>query len=105
MPTSTILKYASIHAILMAAYVALVATFMTFGERIFGGGDDTFFVPLAMLLLFVFSAAVSGALILGRPILWYLDGKKREAVQLFGYTLGCIFVILAAVIIVQYLVR
>ena len=41
-----------------------------------------------MLMLFVFSAAFTGTLVLGRPIVWYLNGKKREALSLLFYTLG-----------------
>jgi hypothetical protein len=41
--------------------------------------------------MFVFSAAVSGALILGKPILLYLENQKREAIELFAITLGWIF--------------
>jgi len=44
--------------------------------------------PAAFLLLFILSAAVTGSLILGKPILMYLDGKKAEALKLFLYTLG-----------------
>lgn len=46
-----------------------------------------------MLLLLILSATVTGSLVLGRPILWYLDGKKKEAVSLFVATVGFLFLI------------
>jgi hypothetical protein len=49
---------------------------------------------MVFLLIFVFSAAISGALVLGKPILLYLENKKREAVELFVITLGWIFILL-----------
>lgn len=60
---------------------------------------------MVMLLLFVFSAALTGALIFGRPILWYLDGKKREAILLFFYTLGCVLIIAIVALCALFLVR
>ncbi len=60
---------------------------MSNGSKLFGE-EDTFFTPVAVLMLLVLSAAVMGTLVFGRPILMYLDGKKREAVMFLGYTLG-----------------
>lgn len=48
--------------------------------------------PVAFLLLFILSAAVTGALILGRPVLLYLENQKTEAVRLFIYTIGWLVV-------------
>ena len=46
-----------------------------------------------MLMLFVFSAAVTGSLIFGQPVLWYLDGKKKDALTLLTYTLAVFFIL------------
>ena len=54
---------------------------------------------IAILMLFVFSAAISGALIIGKPALLYLEGKKREALELFAFTLGWILVFLVILLI------
>ena len=56
---------------------------------------------MSFLLLFVISAAVMGLLIFGRPILWYWDGKKQEAVALISYTI--IVLALIAVVTVAFL--
>lgn len=55
-----------------------------------------------ILLLFVFSAALTSMLIFGRPVLWYLDGKKKEAISLLTHTL-VIFLIITAALLALYL--
>jgi hypothetical protein len=44
------------------------------------------------------SSAVTGALVLGRPILWYLDGKRKEAVALVLCALGIFLALTVAVL-------
>ena len=78
----------------MMAYVSGVALIMRNGERIFGDKPDNFWSPVLFLMLFVLSAAVTGALVLGRPILLYWDGAKKEALTFFGYTLGWLFILI-----------
>jgi hypothetical protein len=74
-----------------AAYIAAVAVFISNAEKFFGNKPDTFLAPLAMLLLFVLSAAVVGGLVLGKPILLYLDGEKKASVKLFLHSLAWLF--------------
>ena len=62
---------------------------------------DNFLGPVAFLLLFVLSAAITGALILGRPVVLYLENRKLEAVKLFLYTVGWLFVTTLAALIAQ----
>jgi len=52
-------------------------------------------------MLFVVSATIVGTLVLGRPILLYLGGKRNEAPRFFGWTVGW----LAALTLVLFLVR
>ena len=79
-------------------YITLVAILMFTVEKLFGSKPDPAVIaPIALLLLFVISASISGALILGKPMMLYLDGQKKEAVQLFGLTLAwlVLFLIIA----------
>ncbi|HEX3100084.1 MAG TPA: hypothetical protein VHQ41_03915 [Patescibacteria group bacterium] len=76
-----------LNALGTAAYVAIIATLLQNGERIFGE-PNSMVAPIAFLLLFVMSASITGGLVLGKPILMYMDGQKKEAVQMFLYTLG-----------------
>lgn len=76
-------------------YISLVALLMFSVEKLFGSKPDPVIIaPIALLLLFVVSASISGALILGKPTMLYLDGKKKEAVQLFGLILGWLILFL-----------
>ncbi len=88
------------HAILVFVYVSGVAGIMTHLEKP-GVPDKSIWIPIMMLLLFVLSAAVVGVLILGRPILLYLEGAKRAAFKFFGYTLGWILVIIISIFLLH----
>lgn len=81
-----------------AAYIALVALLMFTVQKLFGAKPDPAIIaPIAFLLLFVISASISGALIVGKPLMLYLDGQKKEALQLFGCILAwlVLFLIIA----------
>jgi len=68
-------------------YIVAVATLMRNAERLFGGpGPDSPLAPIAALSLLVVSAATMGLLIFGKPVMLYIDGKKREAVMMATYT-------------------
>lgn len=84
---NSLLKYAGLNALGTTVYITFVAS-LFFSASHFLVLKDMILIPIAMLLLFVLSAAVTGSLVLGRPLLWYLDGKKKEAVSLFIMTLG-----------------
>jgi hypothetical protein len=91
-----IFKYACINALLTAFYIGLISSILFYGPRYFAFAEepDTVFAPIMMLMLFVFSATITATLVLGRPILWYMDGKKKEGVSLFLYTLFVFFIIM-----------
>lgn len=80
-------------ALAEVAYISLLASSVLFADQYFKPGPNILGI-MAFLMLFVLSAAISGALILGKPILLYLENKKREAIELFGITLGWIFIFL-----------
>jgi hypothetical protein len=92
------------HAILVFLYVTAVAWIMSNGSKIFGQ-QDTFLIPVGVLLLFVLSAAITGTLVLGRPILLYVSGHKPEAFKFFGYTLAWLFIIVLIVFSSNLLLR
>ncbi|MEK7545489.1 MAG: hypothetical protein AAB554_00255 [Patescibacteria group bacterium] len=72
-------------------YVAAVGTVMQNIERIFGDGDgkpDSALAPVGFLLLLVTSAATMCMLIFGKPLMLYIDGKKREGVMMVVCTIG-----------------
>ncbi|MEK7646842.1 MAG: hypothetical protein AAB378_00520 [Patescibacteria group bacterium] len=74
---NNIIKHAAVNAFATALYIVAIASFLFYVPKFFGENKaDTVLVPIVMLSLLVFSAALVGVLIFGRPILWYLDGKK-----------------------------
>jgi hypothetical protein len=82
------------------AYIGLVALLMNSAGRFFGNTpDNKILAPITFLLLFVLSAAVSGALVLGKPVLMYVEGKKKEALALFGFTLFWLFIFFVLIVI------
>lgn len=83
-----------VNAILASLYVVVVATVMYYGPKI-AGPKDSVLVPIAVLSLFVLSTAVMGFLFLMQPVQMYLDGEKKEAVQLVGTTIAMFAVITA----------
>jgi hypothetical protein len=93
-----ILKQSLTYSALAVAYVAVVVMFMQNAQRLLGP-DDNMAAPLAFLLLLVVSAATMGMLIFGKPVMLYLDGKKREAVTMVIYTIGSLAVFTVLLII------
>jgi hypothetical protein len=80
-----------VKSLLLAAatflYIAGIVFLINNAQAIFGP-EETMIIPLFMLLLFVVSAAVTGLLVFGKPVLLYLTGKTREAFTLLFGTLG-----------------
>lgn len=99
-----ITKSALTNAAATALYVATVGSFFFYGQSVFPKGD-TVFAPIAMLMLLVFSAAFCGAFIFGQPILWFLGGKKKEALSLFAATMGFFLMTMLTVFFALYFVR
>lgn len=91
-----------INALSVTAYISIVSLIMRSGEKI-SGKMDNFFGPVAFLLLFVLSAAITGSLVLGRPVLLYLENRKPEAIKLFLYTIGWLFIFTVIIFAAQIL--
>jgi len=66
---------------------------MYYGSLVKLGRVNTMLAPITLLMLFVFSAALTGFLIFGKPAQMYIDGKKKEALTLLTYTLGLFSII------------
>jgi hypothetical protein len=80
-------RRALINSVATAAYITAVSSFLYFGTLIKLGRTNSILAPIALLLLFVFSASLTGFLIFGKPAQLYVDGKKKEALSLLTYTL------------------
>jgi hypothetical protein len=97
-----IIKHALVNSLGTAVYIIVIASFLYLGGQGVFGQNASVFIPIAMLMVFVFSAAFTGFLMFGRPIMWYLDGKKKEALSLLVYTLGFfLFITLIALLLLM----
>ena len=75
------------NAAFTALYIIVVASFMNYGSQIKLGRVNTVLAPIALLMLLVTSASITGYLIFGKPVQLYIDTKKKEAISLLTHTL------------------
>jgi hypothetical protein len=65
--------------------------------------EETILIPMAMLSLFVLSAAIMGFLFLSEPLNLYMENKKKEAVIFFAKIVGffaCFIVVFLVLLII-----
>jgi len=100
MKTSRLLLYSLFHALGVLVYVLAISWFLFNGEKIFNqaGKADSFLAPAVMLILLVISATITGMLVLGKPILLYLENKKIEAIKMLSYTVGWLAIIAMSIL-------
>jgi hypothetical protein len=72
-----------------AFYVVLVVCLMSYAGDRFDSAPEML-TGIAVLMLFVTSALIEATLVLGQPIWMFVNGKKSEALRLFGYTAGAL---------------
>jgi hypothetical protein len=104
MKKSKIIFWSAINSLGTVIYILLIALFITSAQSLFGK-INSFWGPLAMLLLFVVSATITGLLVLGRPIWLYLNNGKIEAVKLLFYTVGWLVSITLIIFILLFLIK
>lgn len=85
-----------INALSASAYIVFVVTVMTLVTQPLKNKPDTFFAPIAVLSMLTLSVAVMAFLFFYQPLQLFIDGKKKEAVNLFVKTVG-VFAIITAV--------
>jgi len=79
-------------------YIAGIVFLISNGEKIFGP-KETLIIPIFMLLLLVVSATITGLLVFGKPIMLYLDNRKKEAFTLLFGTIGWLAIFLLLITI------
>lgn len=94
---------ALLNALGVAGYTVIIASIMQYGETIFGKMNNLL-GPATFLLLFVLSAAIVGALILGRPVIMYLDGQKKDAIKMFVRTVLWLVIITLTALLTQIII-
>ena len=91
-----------INALSASAYIILVVSVMTFVTQPLRNKPDTFFAPITMLFVLTLSVAVMAYLFFYQPLLLFIEGKKKEAVDLFVKTVGIFAAITAVVLILLF---
>jgi hypothetical protein len=104
MNNKEIIKQSLLSSFGVFLYVSGVAWLMQNGEKLFGKMDHVY-GTIAFLLLFIFSALITGLLVFGFPALLFFEGNKKEAVKMIVYTTGWLFVITAIALSVNLLLK
>ncbi|MEI7451704.1 MAG: hypothetical protein WCK37_00710 [Candidatus Falkowbacteria bacterium] len=105
MKNSTLAKWGALHATGVFTFILLLAVFLGKASDWFGKADKNIVSPLAALMLFVFSALVTGGLVLGKPLMLYIDGHKKEGVKLLFFTGLGLFVFMSSAFFVLSLMK
>jgi len=90
-----------INALAGLLYIVLVVSLL-YNASMFMGKEETIFIPIAMLSLFVFSAASMGYIFLYQPLQLFLEGEKKKSVDLFLKTLGVFAISAAALVLIGF---
>ena len=69
----------------VALYCSLIGLIFWQGQNIFPK-VNTYFAPVAMLLLFSVSALICGLLVFYKPYKLFFVGKKKEAINIVVFT-------------------
>ena len=77
-----------LHSFGVLLYIIVLTIFFSQANSWLGQTDHKILSPLLAMLLFVFSALLTGGLVLGKPIMLYIDGQKKEALKLLLFTGG-----------------
>ncbi len=92
-----------VNAICAALYIFLVVSVITFVTQPLRNKPDTFFAPITALFVLTLSVAVMAYLFFYQPLLLFIEGKKKEAVDLFAKTVGIFAIFTALVLILLFL--
>lgn len=77
-----------LNALATSLYIAVVVLGLFYGGNLMHGLDNTLFMPLLALSLFVFSAGFTAFLFMYQPLRLFMEGKADDALTLFLKTLG-----------------
>lgn len=88
-----------INALCASGYIVLIITVMTFVTKPLQNKPDTFFAPVVALSLLTLSVAVMAFLFFYQPLMLFIDGKKKEAINFFVKTVG-IFALITIVAVI-----
>jgi hypothetical protein len=105
MKNLTLARWGAINALGVFVYVFLLAAFLGKASVWLGQADQKIITPVAALMLFVFSALLTGGLVLGRPLMLYFDGHKKEGMRLLFFTGIGLFVFMVLAFLVLLIMK
>lgn len=91
-----------INALSASAYIILVVSVMTFITQPLKNKPDTFFAPITVLFVLTLSVVVMAYLFFYQPLMLFIDGQKKQAVNLFIKTVGIFAAITLLVLILLF---
>ena len=104
MENSKLITRAILNSLGVLIYVLIVASILNNANRIVEPMNKVI-GPVVFLMLFVFSALLTGGLILGKPLLLYFEGFEKEGIKLLIYTGVSLFILLLLLIAVLFWIR
>ncbi len=91
-----------INALSASAYIILVVSIMNFVSQTQKSKPDTILAPITFLSLFTLSVAVMAYLFFYQPLQFFIEGKKKMAVNLFVQTVGVFGAFTAAILMLLF---
>jgi hypothetical protein len=88
-----------INALCAAGYIFFVVSVMTLVTSPLRNKPDTIFAPITVLFILTLSVTVMAYIFFYQPVMLFIEGKKKEAVNLFGKTVG-IFAIFTTLVLI-----
>lgn len=87
-----------INALGASVYIFLVVSVMNFVTQPLRNKPDTFLGPIVVLFVLTLSVAVMAYLFFYQPLMLFIGGKKKEALDLFLKTVG-IFAVMTGLVL------
>ncbi|MEK7653568.1 MAG: hypothetical protein AAB358_03745 [Patescibacteria group bacterium] len=84
--------------IIEVCYIFLVGYFIMSANALFPAAGNTIFAIVTMLTLLVISVVISGVLVFGLPVYYFIQKKNREIVWSLVSTFATIFVLFVGII-------
>ena len=91
-----------INALSASGYIILIVSVINFISHVQKNKPDTAFAPVVFLSLLTLSVAMMGYLFFYQPLQLFIQGKKKEGVNLFVQTLGVFGIITVVALVLLF---
>ena len=105
MKNTALAKWGATHALGVLIYVFLLAIFFDQASDWFGQADQKIITPVAALMLFIFSALITGGLVLGKPLMLYFDVQILVRRNILTLTRIGLFIFMALIFAVLLIMK